>query len=72
MRKEQEMANDSNPLVGQRTFGPEYGSEAIRRLRAGLSISYLENGMLVRETANGHRFEIRIEADGSATVLREL
>ena len=32
----------------------------------------IDNGMLVSETADGHRFEIRIEADGTATVLREL
>ena len=66
------MSNDSKPSSRLQTFGPEYGPEAIRRLRAGLPISYLDNGMLVRETADGHRFEIRIEADGSATVLREL
>jgi len=54
------------------TYGPEYGPEAVRRLRAGHSISYSENGMHVREDPDGRRFEIRVEEDGSATFLREL
>jgi len=62
----------SNASPPPRTYGPEYGPEAVRRLRAGYSISYSENGMHVREDPDGRRFEIRVEEDGSATFLREL
>ncbi len=55
-----------------RTYGPEYGAEAVRRLRAGFPISYLENGVHIRENPDGRRYEIRIEDDGSATFLGEL
>lgn len=54
------------------TYGPEYGPEAVRRLHAGYPICYMENGMLLEEYPDGRRYEIRVEADGSATFLREL
>ncbi len=62
--------NNASPT--QRTYGPEYGSEAVRRLRAGYPISYSENGMHVQEFPDGRRYEIRVEEDGSATFMREL
>jgi hypothetical protein len=62
----------SNASPPPRTYSPEYGPEALRRLRAAYSISYSENGLHVREDPDGRRFEIRIEQDGSATFLREL
>jgi hypothetical protein len=56
----------------RRTYGPEYGPEAIRRLEAGLPISYRRAGVLIEEHPDGRRFEIRIEPDYSTTYIREL
>jgi hypothetical protein len=55
-----------------RVFGPEYGPEAIRRHRAGFDIAYFENGLQVLEKPDGRRFEVRLEHDGSKTLLREI
>jgi len=63
---------ESNASSAPRNYGPEYGPEAVRRLRAGYPISYSENGLHVQEYPDGRRYEIRIEEDGSATFLREL
>ena len=63
---------ESNASSRPRSYGPEYGPEAVRRLRAGYPISYSENGLHVQENPDGRRYEIRIEEDGSATFLREL
>ncbi|MGH7707876.1 MAG: hypothetical protein ACREM6_08135 [Vulcanimicrobiaceae bacterium] len=50
----------------------EHGIEATRRLRAGLPIAYVEDGVLVHENPDGRRYEVRIEATGSATFVREV
>ena len=55
-----------------RTYGPEYGLEAVRRLREGVSIVYMRDGILIEEFPDGRRYEIRVEADDSTTVVREL
>jgi len=63
---------NNNVSPPQRAYGPEYGPEAVRRLRAGYSISYSENGLHIQEFPDGRRYEIRVEEDGCATFLREL
>ncbi len=55
-----------------RTYGPEYGLEALRRLQEGLSIVYMRDGILIEEFPDGRRYEIRVEADDSTKVVREL
>ena len=60
------------PKGNSRTFGPEYGSEAVRRLEAGFSIIYSENGTLTEEHPSGRRFAVCLGPDDSITNLREL
>jgi hypothetical protein len=63
------------PTRPSRSYGPEYGPEAIRRLEAGFSIVYSENDSddsIIEEHADGRRFLVRVEPDSSVTNLREL
>lgn len=63
------------PAPNSRSYGPEYGLEATRRLQAGFSIVYSENDSddaIIREEPNGRRFLVRVEPDNSITNLREL
>jgi hypothetical protein len=62
----------TDELSAPRTYGPEYGIEAVRRLRAGYPISYRDNGIFIQEYPDGRRFEIRLENDDTTTFLREL
>ena len=55
-----------------RSYGPEYGPEAFRRLEAGFSIVYSENDSddcIIEEHADGRRFLVSVEPDSTVTIL---
>jgi hypothetical protein len=61
------------PSPGSSKYGPEYGSEAIRRLEAGFSVVYDdEDGTLVEEFPDGRRFAIDVKPEGVIVHLREM
>jgi len=58
----------------RRSYGPEYGLEAIRRFEAGFSIVYSEKDAehtIIEEHPDGRRFVVRLE-DESIKNVREL
>jgi hypothetical protein len=49
-----------------------YGLEAIKRLRAGRSIVYADDGMVIEEYPDGRRYQMRLDADLRPIVVRKL
>jgi hypothetical protein len=49
-----------------------YGLEAIRRLKAGFPIVYMEDGIVVEEHPDGRRYEIGADEDARTFVVREI
>jgi hypothetical protein len=49
-----------------------YGLEAIRRLKAGFPIVYMEGGIVIEEHPDGRRYEIGADEEGRTYVVREI
>ncbi len=57
----------------KRTYGKDYGPEAIRRLEAGYPITYRdEAGTLTKEYPDGRRFEIAVDPNYTLREIRKL
>jgi hypothetical protein len=53
--------------------GQQQVAEDIARLKAmGLPIHYMLGKKLIREEANGQKFEIELQADGSEKIIGEI